>query len=151
MYPDGNTWIRLNFDFGVPWKRLAIPLRSTIGQDIYSKLQAFKTIEPKETEKVLSEIISMVRPEIKDCHTIYMFNYNANMSMLVVEIISPKFDKVNPMHIPPLVLLEKCPVCDGDISANGLDQYMKQFGNEYKMICKSCYQSDNQEVVCHKV
>lgn len=152
MYPDGNTWIRANIDFGVPWKRLAVPLRSIIGQNIYSQLHGFKTIDPNEVEKVLSEIINMVRPELKDWHTIYMFNYNAMNTMLVIEVISPKFDKVNPMHMPLLVLLEKCPVCSGDISADGLDQFMKQFNNEFKMICRSCYEAEKtNEVVCHNL
>lgn len=149
MYPDGNTWIRANIDFGVPWKRLAIPLRSMIGRNLYSKLEEFRSVEPKEMEKVLSEIINTVRPELKDWHTIYMFTYNPMRGSLVIEVISPKFDKVNPMNMPPLVFLEKCPLCKGDISADGLDQYMKQFGDECKMICKSCYEADTKEVVCH--
>jgi hypothetical protein len=108
-----STWIKTYYDFGMPIATFRIGERSLMASPIMAALIEAKQ-NPEKLEKALYDFIVNRRPDLAGC-SIVSIDQQGGPRLFNVMVTHPSLPKIGPIAYPPVLYLERCAICHGNI------------------------------------
>lgn len=113
---DMGPWMKTNYVFGAPEKRLILPMRAKWGREFANELAAAKTEDPVIIENIVLQFIEQKRPDLKGC-SIFFMEFDLRHVQWTFYISHPNFPKTQVDGMWAIEeRMELCPKCNHPLS-----------------------------------